>query len=114
MGTIKAAQRCVSLLRVPWLVVRELESKPSTLPLGIALGCSGQLQNGHSPLSASKQNEKVGPTRKLAADSDTLSKVRDRDMPYDLPSEMKSPGHWSTGTRPEVLRTLTLHCLDRL
>lgn len=31
MGTIKAAQRYVNLRGVVWLVVRELESKPSTL-----------------------------------------------------------------------------------
>lgn len=41
MGTIKAAQRCVNLLRDPWLAVRELDSKPSTLPLGVVLGCLG-------------------------------------------------------------------------
>lgn len=41
VGTIKATERFVNLLRVPWLAVRELESKPSTLPLGVALGCLG-------------------------------------------------------------------------
>lgn len=87
MGTIKAAQRCVNLLRVPWLAVRELESKPSTLPLGVALGCLGSYRKSFSSLSIKAppvQNEKVGCTRKLAADSDIYSRVRDRELGQGL------------------------------
>lgn len=87
MGAIKAAQRCVNLLRVPWLAVRDLESKPSTLPLGAVLGCWAATERSFSSLSIKAppvQNEKVGCTRKLAADSDICSKVGDRELGQGL------------------------------